>query len=356
MNSLIKIPEDDFTLEFRTINHLNPLDIGTLLPEMLGRDGYVLQEKIIIPPRQAVQASGYSAQSIDPSRGNAPLILIGHPRLPVQYTSMILRPKQGKARVEKHEKAIKVIADDMNLLFGAPIFSEAEKTVASFSSAFGSISDVLSDCGMKETAIARTWLFLDDILSDYDLLNQSRKTFFARWHSPNHHFIPASTGIEGHVPDSRPLAIQFCAFSGKRAAIRQQASPLQDEATRYGKLFSRCVVVELVRHQLVYISGTAAIDKTGNSVHPGNLEKQLTYTLEILLAILKAVHGNFSQVVQAVVYLKRQEDFDPCLQILADSGFPCERALFQLDTAVCRDELLCEIELTAVTRRQQNRE
>jgi enamine deaminase RidA (YjgF/YER057c/UK114 family) len=350
MNPPIIVAEDDFTLEFRTVGHLDPVDCDTLRKDIIDPNGYVLQEKIILPPRLADQAAKYSAQSIDPLKCNSPLILIGHPDLPAQYTSLIVRPKQGRSRAEKHDAAIKVTAAEMNLLFSAPIFSGAEKTVHSFSLAFDKVSSVLHHCGMEEASIARTWLYLDDVLNDYDLLNQSRELFFARWYSPGKHFIPASTGIEGHMAARRPLTIQFGAFSGKRVGIRQQASPLQNEATRYGKLFSRCVVVELPRHQFVFISGTASIDKAGISVYKGDFDKQLVFTLEVLSAILREVNGSFANVVQATVFLKKHEDFNACQRILSQAGFPRAQTLFLPDTPVCRDDLLCEIELTAVTK------
>lgn len=100
---------------------------------------------------------------------------------------------------------------------------------------------------------------------------------------------------------------------------------------------------------MVYISGTASIDKTGASIHQGDFEKQLVFTLEVLSAILKQVHADFSHVVQATVYLKNHRDFNACTGILDRSGFPRSKTLIQLDTPVCRDDLLCEIELTAVT-------
>lgn len=343
------LAEDDFTLEFRTIHDLTPLSGNFPLPDMIGPDGYVLQERIILPPSLADKKVDFSTQTIAPLRCNAPLVLIGHPDLPLQYSSMIARPKPGQSRVEKYDAAIKVVADEQNLLFSAPLFSENEKTVGSFLSAFDRIGSVLAACGMDETAIARTWLFLDDILRDYETLNQARKIYFDRWHSPDCHFIPASTGIEGHVVNLKPLTVQISAFSGKHLAIRQQAFPLQNEATDYGKLFSRSVVVELPRCRLVYISGTAAINKAGTSMHAGHFEKQLHFTLEVLSAILREVNGDFSHLAQATVYLKKHEDLKACLSILEGAGFPRARTLFVPDTPVCRDDLLCEIELTAVT-------
>jgi enamine deaminase RidA (YjgF/YER057c/UK114 family) len=201
---------------------------------------------------------------------------------------------------------------------------------------------------MKESAIVRTWLFMRDILNDYEELNNAREKFFAKWHTAANHFLPASTGIQNRIAGNEILAFEFCAFSGDNVALRQMPSPLQDEPTSYGKLFSRALVVEFPRSKLLFISGTAAIDKAGSSVYIGNFESQMAFTLEIVSAILSQGNGSFSNVTQAIVYLKRRKDMDSCLRILDEVGFPRDRALFQVGVDICRDNLLCEIEATAV--------
>ena len=338
MNLYHVFADDDLTFDFVTITDYSEKSRAARLTDILGRGGYLLQEKILLPASLSAQASRFSACAIDPDRCNLPLVLLGHPDLPPQYSAFIVRPKNSRVRITKGNDSIKVEADGLNILFSAPLFSQNHKTFSSFCLPFDQLSRLLRDQGMSESAIARTWLYLDNILGDYEILNQAREAFFATWHS---------TGIEGRVPQGNPLAPQACAFSGERLSIRQQASPLQDEATRYGKLFSRCVVVALPRLSLVYISGTAAIDRTGASVHAGNFDSQLSFTLDVLRAILRETGGDFSQVAQATVYLKYAKDFEACLKKLQEVGFPRERALFHLDTPVCRDDLLCEIELTA---------
>jgi len=346
----VVLDEEDFTLGFFTSNYPE-IDHNKFLQETIGNDGYVLQEKIILPARLSTNAALFSACSIAAGRCNPPLIFTSHNSLPPQYTSLVARPKSPRTIIHKQDAAIKVTAPETNLLFSAPLLSKTEKTVESFSAVFDKTSDILRSCKMAEMHVARTWIYLDDILGDYEILNNAREAFFARWYSAANHFIPASTGIEGHVIPPAPLALRFCAFSGKDISIKQQTSPLQNEATEYGKLFSRCVVVGLPQNQLVYISGTASIDKSGASVYTGNFTRQMEFTLEILAAILKEVNGDFSHTAQATVYLKNHQDIDACRKILDKSGFPASRALFQLDHHVCRDDLLCEIELTAVIRR-----
>jgi enamine deaminase RidA (YjgF/YER057c/UK114 family) len=120
-------------------------------------------------------------------------------------------------------------------------------------------------------------------------------------------------------------------------------APLQNEPTDYGKLFSRAVAVGFPQSKLLLISGTAAIDKAGSSVYIGNFKSQMAFTLEVVSAILSQEKGSFSNVAQAIIYLKRSKDRESCLRILDGAGFPRARALFQLDVDICRDNLLCEI-------------
>jgi enamine deaminase RidA (YjgF/YER057c/UK114 family) len=348
MTNKALLQEDSFSLSFYTINDLNLQDAYSMLSESIADDGYVLQERIIVPPHLVNAAVGFSAYSLAPQRCNLPLVLIGHSDLPAQYASVVVRAEKEKSRIEKNERAIKVSTEGINLLYSAPIHSAYDRSEQSMSLAFSSMRDILVSNQMRESEITRTWLFMKDILGDYELLNKAREAFFRESSFPAGYFYPASTGIEGHIIDGKPLSIEFCAFSGENLSVKRQPSPLQNEPTAYGKLFSRAMTVQFPRNHLIFISGTAAIDKTGVSVFKGDVEQQMKFTLKVLSAILKQVKGDFSHIVQAIVYLKRSADLDTCRSILREAAFPCARALFQLDTSVCRDDLLCEIEATAV--------
>lgn len=348
MTAKVLLPEDSLSLSFYTANDLDPQDAYLMLSQSVADDGYVLQERIIVPPHLVKATGGFSAYSLVPGRCNRPLVLVGHPDLPLQYASVVARTKGDKARIEKQDRALKVTADGINLLYSAPIHSASDRSEQSMSLAFSSIRDILVTNQMRESEITRTWLFMKDILRDYELLNKAREAFFCASSFPAGYFYPASTGIEGHVIGGKPLSIEFCAFSGENLSARRLPSPLQNEPTAYGKLFSRAMTVQFPRNHLIFISGTAAIDKTGVSVFNEDVERQMKFTLEVLSAILEQVKGDFSHIVQAIVYLKRSADLDACRSILQKAAFPCARSLFQLDTAVCRDDLLCEIEATAV--------
>lgn len=226
------LQEDGFRLEFRSISKFIPLnEFPQMTDGIIGADGYVLQERIIVPPHMLDQANNFSARTIAPLRCNQPLIFVGHPDLPVQYASIIARPEKGKSRFEKRDAAIKIMTNGINLLYSAPIFSKHGGNSHSFIPAFDKISEVLQRFQMQESAIARTWLFMNNILKDYEKLNTAREQFFAKWYCAPNHFIPASTGIQGQTIGNESLAIEFCAFSGKNIKIKQISSPLQNEPT-----------------------------------------------------------------------------------------------------------------------------
>jgi enamine deaminase RidA (YjgF/YER057c/UK114 family) len=314
--------------------------------ENLGDNDYVLQERIIVPPDRANMAGRYSSITSTPDRCNPPLIFTGHRDLPFQRASVVARIEDAVSKADKSDNAIKITSGESTVLYGAPIFGHT----GSFHAAFNKITDVLENVQMNESDMVRTWLFMEDILKDYDELNTAREKFFAQWHGPDKKFIPASTGIQGRTVGHHRLAIEFCAFSGKNISIRQISSPLQNEPTVYGKLFSRAVLVELIQSKLLFISGTAAIDKAGRSVYAGNFEKQLKFTLDVLMEILGQQNAGFASIAQAIVYLKRSGDLRSGMNILEKTAFPCEKSLFQIGVDVCRDELLCEIEITAVVK------
>lgn len=351
MRQQLVLHEDGFSLEFHVINDFVPCDDSSLLADAIS-DGYVLQERIIVPPHLLSKSGSFSASAIAPLRSNQPLILIGHPDLPVQYASVIVRPKRGKTRVVKHDKAIKVSTAGMDLLFSAPLFSPSVRSEQSLSSAFREIGEVLCAGNMQDAEIARTWLFMENILRDYELLNKARKIFFEEQYCSLLNFFPASTSIQGHVVGSRLLSIEFCAFSGEALSLGQRPSPLQNEPTMYGKMFSRAVTVRFPKNVLLFISGTASINKTGETLNVGDFERQMTFILEVVSNILHQVKGTFSDVAQAIIYLKRSKDFASCLRLVDEVGFPCAKTMFLIDTPVCRDDLLCEMEVTALLANQ----
>jgi enamine deaminase RidA (YjgF/YER057c/UK114 family) len=334
--------EKGFDLTYITAPHDQTTERwDTLLAEHAGEQGVILQERILLPKHKA---DPDILGKFTPGQ----LVLVSHPELPVQRSAIVLRPSRASATISRLESGVKFSDAMINILYGFPVYSDPQPDTQTFYSSFTKISQILSQAGMTESDLTRTWLYAASILSSYEELNDARDMYFKEWFSSSNTFVPASTGIQGITPHKAALSIDFCAFSGQNVRIEQLRSPLQNEPTEYRKFFSRAVKISFPQNRLIMISGTASINKEGHSVHIDDFGRQLLTTLDVLEALLQQEGAVLADTAQAIVYLKRHSDLDACINILAARGFPTRRMLLLTDTDVCRPELLCEIELVAV--------
>src|SRR5512140_3537854 len=145
----------------------------------------------------------------------------------------------------------------------------------------------LAAASMELRHVVRTWFYNDRILEWYGEFNAVRTELYGR-KGLLAGLIPASTGIEGAVPGGAALVAAVLAMKPRsaRAAVRTVDSPVQCCATRYGSSFSRAVVITTGAQESMLVSGTASIDASGATVHPGELERQIDQTLESVDALL----------------------------------------------------------------------
>ena len=140
----------------------------------------------------------------------------------------------------------------------------------------------------------------------------------------------------------------------KRAITNHKAL---NEAYDYGSAFSRGMRIDLKGLTILLISGTASIDDKGNTVHVGDLRKQLRRTFDNITALLASEGATWHDIVRTTCYLR---DIERDYQ-----AFNEERAAFykeqQLDplpastgiqAILCRPDLLVEIEAIAMFRRE----
>ena len=319
-------------------------DWNVVVANAVGDDGYLVQERIVAPTSKADEVLQRVADR-NLSRSTRPLVLTGHEHLPVQYSGVVVKP--GAARIERVAGAVKITMDGLDLLFSEPIYSPLPFVEDGFHTAFLKVGERLSAANMREIDIARTWLFMGDIARDYEQLRQARKRYFSTQQIDPTVFLPASTGIQGVSPQRHHLIIDFWACSGDKASKVREISPLQCEPTQYEVLFSRVVRVSFPQDDLLLISGTASINEGGETVHRQDCDQQMRQTLAVLEAILRHNEAEFENVVQAIIYVQREEDLPLCLKIARERGFPVHRSLVYI-ADVCREDLLCEIEAHAV--------
>jgi enamine deaminase RidA (YjgF/YER057c/UK114 family) len=212
---------------------------------------------------------------------------------------------------------------------------------------------VLQSAQMRFSNVIRTWFYNDSILSWYRSFNVARTRFFEEKHVFDG-LLPASTGIAGRNAKAAALTAGVMAIEFKSAAATVSAvpSPLQSSATKYGSSFSRAVELTFPDHRRLYISGTASIDETGKTVFLGDTARQIGKTLEVVEAILSSRNMGWDDVSRSIVYFKHAADAPLFDEYRAAHNLPRFPAVL-VESDVCREDLLFEIELDAIRTSQQ---
>jgi enamine deaminase RidA (YjgF/YER057c/UK114 family) len=214
------------------------------------------------------------------------------------------------------------------------------------------IALALEQAGMDFSHVARTWFYLDHLLDWYDEFNAARTAFFEQKGVMNG-LIPASTGIGGGNPQGAALAAAALAIRSRdgQPRILSVPSPLQCQATEYRSSFSRAIEVAWPDRRFLTISGTASIAPGGASLFADDVKKQIHLTLDVVEAILQSRGMNWENTVRAVGYFRNIEDlpvFDACCKERGIAPLPLTPA----HAVVCRDDLLFEMELDALSTAQ----
>ncbi len=208
---------------------------------------------------------------------------------------------------------------------------------------------ILKSKGLDFSNTVRTWLFADEILSWYGELNKARNVFFQK-HDIFNKIVPASTGIGISNTYDRVIASQFLAFQPKNDSVKIEKanSPLQCPALDYKSSFSRAIKVTAPDHKRLYISGTASIDEHGETVFKGDAEAQVNMTMKVVNAILEDAKMSWEDTKSSLVYFKYKNDFGLFDEYCMKNGI--ELPHIKIEADVCRDELLFEIELSAIRK------
>ncbi len=208
--------------------------------------------------------------------------------------------------------------------------------------------------GSNLSSIGRTWLWLGDILSWYDDFNRVRNQFFSTHglidRAAGQVGVPASTGIGIRPAGASQCALDAYAVVGEKRRLEFfMSGGKQNAALAYGSAFSRAARCSSPSGEVIFISGTAAIDESGASVHIGDAEKQIETTVANVRAIMASAGAGDEDVVQAIIYCKTPE-----VERLVETAcalLPWPRLVMQAD--VCRPELLVEIEVTAAQAKRR---
>ncbi len=238
---------------------------------------------------------------------------------------------------------------DYCLLAGILPVDSKQTRGAQTTSCMEQIEAALHKAGMDFSHVVRTWFYLDELLTWYDEFNAARTQFFES-RGVFDRLIPASTGIGARNPAGAALVAGALAIRPRdgRVHVQEVSSPLQCPATEYRSSFSRAVEVAFPDRRMLIISGTASIAPEGESMFTNDCGKQIQLTLDVVEAILKSRGMDWSDTVRAVGYFRDMKDvplFEKCCR---DRGI-APLALIPAHTTVCRDDLLFEIELDAIS-------
>ena len=200
----------------------------------------------------------------------------------------------------------------------------------------------------------RTWLFVRDVDVHYAGVVKGRNDVFDREGlTPDTHFI-ASTGIGGFT-DNRDaiVAVDFLSVQGlsQECVSYLQALEYLNPTHEYGVAFERATRLSLPNEDMVFVSGTASIDKHGECLYRGDVVAQtdrLFLNIEKLLADGGMQLGDMKY---AIVYLRDVADYDVIDRYLKQH-YPDLTCLI-VEARVCRPEWLIEVEAVAVRKRQE---
>jgi len=215
---------------------------------------------------------------------------------------------------------------------------------------FEGIEDALKDADMTFDHVARTWLYMDDILDWYDPFNRARDAFF-RSRKVYDGLVPASTGIGS--ANMYGAAFTACAIAVKPKTdstyVIPVDSPLQCAALEYGSSFARAVEIGTSEYRTLLVSGTASIEPGGATAFVDDVEKQIQLTMDVVEGILKSRDMDWSDATRAIMYLKKPEYMDVWNAWLKKNNLE-NLPLINIEADVCRDDLLVELEMDAVKR------
>ena len=270
-----------------------------------------------------------------------------------------VRPKGAQFRVDlfdarsscacpecAHSHGLRIRIGDEARCFASGLYGQGEDAYAQTLAMFEAAEDLLRQSGMDFSDVVRAWIHLREMDRDYGDLNRARRAFFdARGIDP----APASTGIGGGpVAEGHDLCLSIYAVKAERPLVRSvMTSRTLNEANVYGADFVRGMSMVETNKVALHVSGTASVDESGRTAHPGDFEAQADRMLVNVAALLEGQGASFRDIVSAITYLKRPTDARRLREKLREAGYQGFPNVL-VTAPVCRPELLCETEALAV--------
>ena len=157
------------------------------------------------------------------------------------------------------------------------------------------------------------------------------------------------------VIDAETLA-HLAATPVEKSAIT--ALKVLNEAYDYKSSFSRGLRIDLNGLRILLISGTASIDETGKTVHPGDFRAQLRRTYFNITGLLESEGATWKDIVRTTCYMRDiDRDYDAFNEertiFFKEQGLDPLPASTGIEAHLCRPDLLIEIEAIAMFRTEK---
>ena len=129
-----------------------------------------------------------------------------------------------------------------------------------------------------------------------------------------------------------------------------------NDPIEYHKSFSRGISLDCGNMFLIFISGTASVNEQGKTHAVGDFQAQVKRTFDNITALLESENVSWHNVVKTNCYLKKMTYYS-CFndyrnyfyKKLKLNPFPASTCI---EARLCRKELLVEIDLIAVRKKE----
>lgn len=112
--------------------------------------------------------------------------------------------------------------------------------------------------------------------------------------------------------------------------------------------FSRGIAVDIGDKKLVVISGAASTDKTGATIHIGDVEGQTRHILRLIDGRLAEVGGSLSDIVKVLIFVRNIADYPVVNKVRLEVFKDSPPASSAVEARMVRDDFLVEIEAMAI--------
>jgi enamine deaminase RidA (YjgF/YER057c/UK114 family) len=220
-------------------------------------------------------------------------------------------------------------------------------------SMFQESARILNSYGLSYRDVARTWIYLPQLLCWYDDFNAARREVYKQFglaDGARPFWLPASTGIQGQSPRGYECMMDLLAVSGRADSghrLEMLNSPLQCEAYDYGSFFSRAVELRDESVSRIFVSGTASIDSQGNTVFKDDPKGQIRFTLQVVSELIGTRGHSLADMAHCVAFFKNSEYIGAFMDVAEEQGLDA-RVVVQTVADVCRNDLLFEMEALTV--------